>query len=258
MILLGVALVGGFSGLVRTAGEAALIRLADQQAGASIWQVWKVWRSSRHSDWRLDWAGMTWRLVAVHLLIMLAALPVVIAALACMAVPLGGELFSGWPVPTGRMVVAVGWALVILVILSVPLSAAGAYVRLVQRAVVLESCGTLAALRRGLDMARRHSQEMFTLWLVLGTFQMLYALVVLPLVSFLAVAGMALAWLVGALVFFVFDAFMTAQGAYCIAVLLGALVFLLVLYLPISLVDGLMATYVSVSWTRTYRKIITP
>ncbi len=256
IILLGVALVGGFYGLVRMAGEAALIRLADQEPGAGIWQVWKDWRSSWRSDWRLGWAGMTWRLAAIHLLVTLAALPAGIAALACMAVPLGGGLFRGAPIPTGRMAIAVGWAMIILVILSVPLSALGAYVRLAQRAAVLENCGALAALRRGLAVARRHAQEVFTLWLVLGTLQLLYALVILPLVSFLAIAGMALAWLVGALIFFAADLLAASLSAYWVAVVAGGLVFVLVLYLPMSLVDGLMSTYVSVSWTHTYRKLI--
>lgn len=204
------------------------------------------------------WTTSLWRLALVNATLFLLVLPAAAVSLACIGLALGGAagaIFSNQPVPLERMVVAVIVAAVLLTILSIPATALGAYTRLAQRAVVLDGLGVRAALLCGVQIVRGCFREVFILWLVLTTFQLLYALVALPLVSFLAVTGMALAWIIGAGVYFVIQSLMEAQVAFIIAALLGGLVFVLVLYLPMWLVDGLAATYVSVSWTRAYRQM---
>lgn len=247
--------LGFLYSLGRLAGEVALIRLGDRDPAASVWQVWKGWRRG----WLAGWTSAVWRLALVNGVLFLISLPAAAASLACIVLAMGGaagrELFSNQPVPVERMVAAVVVVTVLLTILSIPATALGVYTRLVQRAVALDGLGVRAALLRGVQIVRCCFRDVFTLWLVLTTFQLLYALVALPLVSFLAVTGMALAWIVGAGVYFVFQSLMEAQAAFVIAALLGGLVFGLVLYAPMSLVDGLAATYVSVSWTRAYRQM---
>lgn len=247
--------LGFLYSLGRLAGEAALIRLGDQGPSVSVWQVWKAWQRG----WLVGgWTTSLWRLALVNATLFLLVLPAAAVSLACIGLALGGAagaIFSNQPVPLERMVVAVIVAAVLLTILSIPATALGAYTRLAQRAVVLDGLGVRAALLCGVQIVRGCFREVFILWLVLTTFQLLYALVALPLVSFLAVTGMALAWIIGAGVYFVIQSLMEAQVAFIIAALLGGLVFVLVLYLPMWLVDGLAATYVSVSWTRAYRQM---
>src|SRR5512133_1629076 len=98
-VFLGLVVLAGFYWLARTTGEAALIRLADQEPGASIWQVWHHWRR----NWRGGWTKAIWRLWAINVLVMLAALPAGAISLACMIPFLGMDVLRGAPVPEERL-----------------------------------------------------------------------------------------------------------------------------------------------------------
>lgn len=254
-ITAGLLLVGMAWALARFTGLVALIRLSDGMQDKSVWQIWKRWLRAG----LLGWTKAAWRLANIQMVVFLAMLPLFIPCLACAGAPLFGGIFSGdlsfnEPVSYARILVVILLVLLILIILSIPLSLVGPYVQIAQRAVVLDGLGVFPALRRGWEVARGHSADVFTLWLVGALLSFAFWLVVLPLVGILAVGGMVAAWVFGAGVYGLIAQVLEAQISFFIAVSADGLLFLIVLFLPVGLLDGLMSTAMAVSWTRAYRK----
>ena len=198
---------------------------------------------------RLGWSRPAGRLFLTDLVI---HLPLAIAAfllLAAGALPL--LLWFSHQVPLGVIGTALTVALELLVVfallaVSLVLSVIMPYLR---RRVVLDQQAPLAALRQSARLVRASLLDTGLMWLLLAGLRILWSVVMIPVVLVLVVVAAT----VGGI---------PAVAAYLLShslvwtVAVGLPLFLLVLIPAGAFVAGLFETYVSTSWTLTYREAL--
>ena len=136
--------------------------------------------------------------------------------------------------------------LVILALLAVGLilSVVMPYLR---RRVVLDQQGPLAALRQSARLVRASLLDTGLMWLLLAGIRIVWSLVMIPVIIVLLV----LATIVGGVPAGV--AYLVSQS-WVWPLVVGLPLFLLVFVPLTAFVTGLFETYVSTSWTLTYRE----
>jgi len=241
-VLIALLVLGVLVTIVRYLAETALMAGADEieTTGAAL---------SVRRGFRLGWSRQAWRLFLTDLVIDLPILFGALVLLAAGALPL--LLWFSRQLPLGILgtVITVGLELLVilgLLTLGLILSVVMPYLR---RRVVLDKQGPLAALRQSARLVRASLVDTGLMWLLLAGIRIVWSLVMIPVVIVLFV----LAGIVGGV---------PAGVAYLVshtwvwAAVVGVPLFLLILIPSTAFVSGLFETYVSTSWTLTYREAI--
>jgi hypothetical protein len=239
-VLIALLVLGVLVTIIRYLAETALMAGANEieSTGAAL---------TVRRGFRLGWSRPAGRLFLTDLVI---HLPLAIGALLLMAaaaLPLLLWLSRQLPLGILGTVMTVGLELlVILALLAVGLilSVVMPYLR---RRVVLDQQGPLAALRQSAGLVRASLLDTGLMWLLLAGIRIVWSLVMVPVIIVLIV----LATIVGGV---------PAGVAYLVShswvwpLVVGLPLFLLVFVPLTAFVTGLFETYVSTSWTLTYRE----
>jgi hypothetical protein len=238
-VLAVLLVLGMVAAVVRYVSETALMAGADEieSTGAAL---------SVRQGFRLGWSRQAGRLFLTDLLIYLPLTVGALVLLAAGALPL--LLWLSRQIPLGvigtLLTVALELVFILgLIALSLVLSVVMPYVR---RRVVLNQQAPLAALRQSAQLVRASLLDTGLMWLLLAGLRIVWSLVMFPVVLVLLV----LAAVVGGV---------PAGVAYLLShswvwpVVVGLPLFLLILVPSTAFVEGLFETYVSTSWTLTYR-----
>jgi hypothetical protein len=234
--------------IARYVADAALIKMVDQYEETGE-------RLTFREGFRLGWSRTAWRLFLIELIVNLP-LVIVFGFLFILAfLPL---FLWGTGVTSVGVVGTVGaigfffiWVLAVIVVSAV-LNLLKHFFR---RACALEDLGVIDSLRRGYQVVRENLKDVGLMWLIMLGISIGFPILMLPVVL---VAGLA-ALLLGGLVFFIFAGLgsVISSGAtpWIIAGLLAFPVFLLAFIVPVGFVGGLRETFVSSTWTLTYREV---
>ena len=204
---------------------------------------------SLRRGFRLGWSRQAGRLFLTDLVIHLPLAVAALILLAAGALPL--LLWLSHQVPLGVIGTLITIALEMLVIfallaVALLLSVIMPYLR---RRVVLDQQAPLAALRQSVRLVRASLLDTGLMWLLLAGIRILWSIVMFPVGLVLLVVAV----LVGGI---------PAGAAYLLShslvwtVAVGLPLFLLVLVPSAAFVAGLFETYVSTSWTLTYREAL--
>jgi hypothetical protein len=240
--VLAVLLLLGVVGLViRYMSETALMAGAEEieSTGAAL---------SVRRGFRLGWSHQAWRLFLTDLLIYLPVGLGAVVLLAAAAVPL--LLWLTWLVPLGVIGTLTTAALELLVIfgliaLALVLSVVMPYVR---RRVVLGQQGPIAALRQSTRLVRASLVDTGLMWLLLAALRIVWSLVMFPVILVLLVLAVVVGGVPAALAYLL-------SHSWVWPAIVGVPLFLLILIPSTAFVAGLFETYVSTSWTLTYRDV---
>ena len=241
-VLVILILLGVVGTVVRYLAETALMAGADEieSTGAGL---------SVRRGFRLGWSRQAWRLFLTDLVIYL---PLGVAGLVLVtagAVPL--LLWLTRQVPLGVIGTLITAALELLVILglialALVLSVVMPYLR---RRVVLDRQGPLAALRQSLRLVRASLVDTGLMWLLLAAIRIVWSLVMFPVVLVLIVLAVVVGGVPAGLAYL-------ASHSWVWPVVVSLPLFLVMLITSTSFVMGLFETYVSTSWTLTYRDVV--
>jgi hypothetical protein len=125
------------------------------------------------------------------------------------------------------------------------------------RACAIEDLGVIESIRRGFWVARGNLKDVVLMWLIMLGISIGWSIVMIPI---FVLAGL-LALLFGGVAFFLFAGLgnLLASGAtpWIIAGVLAFPLFLLTFMVPVGFVGGLRVTFVSSTWTLTYREATT-
>jgi hypothetical protein len=241
-VLAVVVVLGVVATVVRYLSETALMAGADEieSTGAGL---------SVRRGFRLGWSRQAWRLFLTDLVIYLPVGLGAVVLLAAGAAPL--LLWLTRQVPLGIIGTLVTVALELLVILglialALALSVVMPYLR---RRVVLDRQGPLAALRQSLRLVRASLVDTGLMWLLLAVLRIVWSLVMFPIGLVLLVLAVVVGGVPAAV------AYLLSQS-WVWALVVGAPLFLLMLIPSAAFISGLFETYVSTSWTLTYRDVI--
>lgn len=129
-------------------------------------------------------------------------------------------------------------------------------VQLAHRACCLDGLGVLASIWRGFRLMRAQLGGVGLTWLVVIGLDLVYPILVVPVGILLAAVGLVfgggLALIFGSLLALV----VAKTTAWTIAFIVGAVLLVLVIAVPLTLLGGLREVFKSSAWTLTFREAV--
>ena len=234
--------------IARYVAATALIRMVDDHEETGQ-------KRSVRQGFRMGWSRSAFRLFLIDLLIGLPVAVVFILLFLLAAAPLllwateskaAGALGTATTVGLGLLVVLA--AIVVAAILSV-------LKPFFRRVCVLQQMGVVESIRQGYAMVRQNLKDVVLMWLITVGLRIGWAILMIPVVLLLLVVsgvlGGALALLAGGLTGLAFE----GAAPWIVAAVVGIPIFILVLVAPLTFLGGLFETYLSSTWTLTYREL---
>jgi hypothetical protein len=235
--------------VMRYVSETALIKLVDVNEASGE-------KHGLRKGFRLGFSAQAWRIFLANLAI---TLPTVIGFILLFGIALAPFFLWMTDNTTAAIIGTVaGIGLFFLMIfLAILVSAALSLLkRFVFRAVVLEDAGPVEAIRRGYQIVRENFKAVILMWLIMVGIGLGFALFMIP-ISLLMLAVSALtAGALGLGVGGITSLFSTNTISIIAGATAGAPVFLLLMITPLVFLSGLKETFVSTSWTLTFREVL--
>ncbi len=233
--------------ILRYTSETALIRLVDQHEESGE-------KQSFRAGLRLGFSRTAWRLFLVDLVINLPLIlffvlyfVFVFAPLALWATNSTAAGIFGTIVTIGLFFLGLFLAIVVGALISL-------LKHFFRRAAALEGLGVIAAIRRGFTLVRQNTGNVLLMWLILIGVQIGFFLLIFPatfLTLFIAgttsaIVGLSVGGLVGLI--------SSEATAVIFGLSAGIPLFLLLMVIPLGFLGGLKETFISSTWTLTYRE----
>jgi hypothetical protein len=229
--------------------QTSLIRMVDGFEDTGERVNWK-------QGFRLGWSRPAWRLFLIDLVIYLPVVLAIIIIFSCAALPfiLGG-IESNQPSVPG-ILAAVGIAFLGIFLVVIVAFALSIIMEPVRRVCVLQGLGVFDSIRNGWQLVRNRFKDVFIMWLLTVGVQIGFFIVMIPVALLSFGVSVLLGGGTGLLAYVLMNAATTAAQAWIPSVVLGGLIFLLVVSIPFLFLGGLKETYLSSTWTLTYRELV--
>lgn len=123
-----------------------------------------------------------------------------------------------------------------------------------RRAVAIEGLGVLEAIRYGFRLVRQNLVNVILMWLITIGLNIGFYILLIPVILLVLIVAAVFSGAIGLGVGGLMGLF--TDGALPIAVGLaaGIPIFILLMVIPLGFLDGLRETYMSTTWTLTYRE----
>jgi hypothetical protein len=228
--------------------QTALIRMVNEYEATGEKVSWR-------KGFRFGWSKASWRLFLIDLVIYIPMVIVVILLFGCAALPvLVSTGFHHQPTAPG-IIATIGMVFLLVFVLFVVGVALSLVMNIIRRECVLEGTGVMDAIRQGWHKVRSNFMNVFIMWLILIGISIGYFIALIPVVLMLIGVGILLGGGTGFLTYTLVNVASSETAAIVTAVVLGASLFIAILAVPLSFVGGLRETYVSATWTLTYREL---
>lgn len=243
-ILVGIAFT-----ILRYVSETALIRLVNEHENTGE-------KVGFTQGFKMGWSRAAFRMFLVDLLIgFTAAVTFILLFLVALA-PLLLWVTRNESLGILGTVIAIGLGLIIIFLAIVTGIAVSLIIQFVRRVIVLENLGVFASIKRGFELVRRRLGDVVVMGLILFGLGLAWVVVMIPVIIVLGLAGVMIGGLPALLVGFVASQFMQGAGPWILAGLVGLPIFILVIVVPGLFLSGLVQTFVSSTWTLSYREVL--
>jgi hypothetical protein len=234
--------------VARYVSETALIRMVNQHedTGEPL---------TVRQGFRLGWSRTAWRLWLIDLLI---DLPAAFAALLLLLVALAPLLLWTTKNTTAGVigtVAAIGLGFLVMLVIIVAAVALNLVKLFARRACALEGLGVTASVRRGYAMLRRSLKDVGVMWLIVAGVHIGWPIAIAPVVILLIAVGVLLGGGLLLAVRGLTGLALSETAAWIVAGVAGGVLFILALAVPLTFLDGLKETFLSSTWTLTYREL---
>lgn len=248
LLCLGLLLAVAFA-IVRYVSETAVVRMVDQFEKTEE-------KVSFREGFRLGWSRPAWRMFLIDLLIGVTTVLVVILLGLIAAAPLLLWLTRSETVGILGTVVTVGLALLFIFFVILAAILVSVLVQFFRRACVLEDLGVIESIRRGFSLVRKRLGDVAVMALILFGIGLGWLIVMIPVYVLLALAGALIGGIPGLGAGLLADLVAGGAWPWIVGFGVGLPIFLLVFGLPALFLNGLLKTFVSSSWTLTYRELL--
>ncbi|MDH5506307.1 MAG: hypothetical protein OEZ02_03725 [Anaerolineae bacterium] len=197
----------------------------------------------------LGWSKESWRLFLIDLVIFVPAFVIMLFGLALAAWPFFTNVSGSKERTIIALVSSIGLFFLVIFLGVVVAAVIRLLKQFMRRAVVLDGAGVLEAIRDGSRFAWQHVKDIGIMWLLVFGINIAWAVVLFPVVALLfaiSAAGGGLMALV---------TYTLSSGSVPLVTILGGGLFLLLMAIPMVILGGLMAAYLSSAWTLTYREL---
>jgi hypothetical protein len=249
VVLCIAAMLAVAAAIARYVSETALIRMVDQHEATGV-------KVGVRQGFRLGWSRVAFRLFLLDLVLGLTTLIAFLLLILVAASPLLVWLTDSTPLRILGSVLAGALGLIVIFAAIVTGIALSLLLQLWRRAVVLEDLGVNAAVRRGWQLLRQRLGDVVVMGLILFALGLAWSILLIPVfVLLLAVA--AIGGGLPALLAYGIVGLMT-QGAapWIAAAVVGVPIFIVVMFIPLTVLSGWKQTFESSTWTLTYRELL--
>jgi hypothetical protein len=234
--------------ILRYLSETALIRMVDE------YEKTDKSRSIRYG-FRIGWSRTAWRLFLIDLAIDFPVILIILLLLAVVIAPFLLWAFGEIALGVVATIVAIGFFFLLILLVIVIGIALGMLKPFFRRVCALDGLSAIAAIRKGYLVVRQNFKDVAMMWVILFGIKIGWGILMIPvsILSFIlaVILGGATALGVGALT----GLFSAGAQPWIFAVVAGFPIFLVAIVLPIAFLNGLKATFISSTWTLTYREI---
>lgn len=242
--LLAIALSVLFT-IGRFVSYTALIRMVDLYEDDGVKLTWR-------QGFKLGWSKAAWRTFLISLLIGLAGFLVFGGLFVLAALPwVIGQMLGDAALVVG-IILSVGVGIFVLFLAILAALLVSLLLETVGRVCVLEDRGVFDALRQGVRLVNAHLLDAGLMWLLTLGVRILAGFVLVPLSLFFGILALLVGGGLGGVVYLLTSAL---AGGWIVAVVIGGLLFLIVLGIPLTFAGGLLQSYLSTTWTLTYRAL---
>jgi hypothetical protein len=254
-LLLFILIVGLLVSLVRYPSETAIIRMVDEYERTGV-------KVSFRQGWKLGWNRRAFRVWVIDLVVSLPALLLLailagLGLLAFLAVRNG----SGAAV-AASLITAIGCGFLFILAFIILVVVLSLLRQFFIRKAALEDAGIGESFRAGWGLFRRNWKSAGLMWLVmlgigigLGIAGLIVFFLLIPAYIVLALPAVIVASIPGLVVFGITSIFASGPLAWILGVLAALPFFFLIVFAPLTLVNGWYKIYFSSVWTLTYREI---
>jgi hypothetical protein len=128
--------------------------------------------------------------------------------------------------------------------------------QLARRASCLDGLGVLASIWRGLRLMRAQLGGVGVTWLVIVGLDLVYPILVAPIGILLAAVGLAVSGLLALLLGALLSLVLAKATAWTIAIIFGAVLLVLAVAVPMTLLGGMREVFKSSAWTLTFSEAV--
>jgi hypothetical protein len=255
-IFLFVLVCSLIAALVRYPAETAVVRMVDEyeQTGQKM---------GFRQGWKLGWSRRAFRLWVIDVL---TGIPVFLIALLIGGVAVlffvGVNPSGSLPVGELAIVAAIGLAFLGIFLLIVVGVVLGLLRHFFMRKAALEGTGVIDSIKQGWQMFWRNWKSAGLMWLVMigigigfGILSFIAFFLLIPIYLILLIPAGIVAAVPGLIVWGITGLFASGPLAWIVGILVALPFFFLVLFAPLTVLEGLYMVYESNVWTLTYREI---
>jgi hypothetical protein len=234
--------------ILRYITETALIRMVDE------YEETEEKRSIGHG-FRLGWSRKAWRLFLIDLII---GIPVFLFFLVFLALILAPILLwaTGAPILGGLGTIASIGLFFLLVCAAIVVGVVLNFLLIfIRRACVLQDLGVIESIKHGYLIVRQNLKDAGGMWLIVAGINIGWSIVIIPVGLLIVILGGLVAGVVALAVGGATGAFLSGIEPWIFAAVVGLLIFIVLVSVPLAFFNGLRVTFVSSTWTLTYREL---
>jgi hypothetical protein len=255
-LLLFILIVAFVLALVHYPTETAVIRMVDEYERTGI-------KVGFRQGWKLGWNRRAFRIWVIDLVVSLPALLLlaILAGLGFLAF-MGARNGHGAAV-AASLIAAIGCAFLFILAFIVLAVALSLLRQFFVRKAALEDATIGESFRAGWDIFKRNWKSAGLMWLVMlgigfgvGIAGLIVFFLFIPAYIVLSIPGIIVALIPGLAVFGITSIFASGPLAWILGVLAALPFFFLIVFAPLTLVNGWYRIYASSVWTLTYREIL--
>jgi len=248
-------IIGVIVALIRYPSEAAVIRMVDEYGQTGT-------KAGFKQGWKMGWSRRAFRMWVIDLIISLPAI-FFVALLLGLGILFFYSMVSGSTgMAIGGTITAIGCGFVFILAFIILVVCLGLLRQFFIRAAALENTRIGESFRRGWAMFKANWKSAALMWLVMlgisigvGIAGIVVFFVLIPVFIVLLLPAALVAAIPGLIAFSITSIFTGGALAWIIAILVAAPFFLMVLFAPLTLVNGWYKIYESSIWTLTYREM---
>lgn len=252
-----VAIIGGCFFLIliivgwimRYVSETSLIKLVDENEQTGT-------RHKIREGFRMGFSRHAWHMFLANVVITLPTIAVFMLLFAVAIAPF--FLWMTENVTLGIIGTVAGVGLFFLMIFFAIIVAAAFSLlrRFVFRLIALEDLGPIEAIKRSIQLVRENFKDVILMWLIMVGIGLGVGLLMIPVGFLFLILAAVFGGLLGLSVGGVTSIFADNAPSIIAGIVAGTPAFLLVLIVPLAFLSGLKETYISTTWTLTYREVL--
>ncbi len=195
------------------------------------------------------WSKSAFQIWLIDLVVIVPTVLATLILFGCAATPLLLGVGGGEATTAAGIVASIGMGLVVFLVIIIAATVINLWLRFAYRICVLENKGVMDSLKKAWFVLRHSLKDIALTWLILVGVRIAFGIVMIPIG--LVLVGIAIA-IVGGL----------GLGLYALAteissglVVIAVVFLILLLTIPITLVRGVVESFLESVWTLVYREI---